>query len=307
MRKSSQEKLPHRVSNGLVVTLLKGLSYLPLQFLYGLSTIGYFLIRYIIRYRKAVVLSNLKNSFPEKTDKEIRLTTRKFYRHLCDLLVEGLKAYSISRKNLERRMVFKNLALLDRYYREGRSLIIVGMHYNNWEWCSLMPALIKHQLYAVYSAIRNNRAFDNYLLKSRKRYNPVMVPMEKTPRMVIEFSRLKKPRAIWLLADQSPHPSTKLWIRFLNQETPFFSGPEKIAFRTKQPLVFEYVKKTGRGKYEVYHTPLFETYEGVEAKDILVAYVRKMEQIIREKPENYLWSHRRWKHKRPENVPLITD
>ncbi len=307
MKESPQEKWPHRALNGLVVTLLKGLSYLPLPILYGLSTTGYYLICYIVRYRKAVVLSNLKNSFPEKTDKEIRWITRKFYRHLCDLLAEGLKAYSISRKNLEKRIVFKNLALMDRYYREGKSLIIVGMHYNNWEWCSLMPALINHQLMAVYSPIRKNRAFENYLLKSRRRYNPVMVPMEKTPRMVIEFSRLKTPRAIWLLADQSPHPNTKSWIRFLNQETPFFSGPEKIAFRTKQPLVFEYVKKTGRGKYEVYHFPLFETYEGMEAKDILVAYVRKMEQIIREEPAHYLWSHRRWKHKRPENVPLITD
>lgn len=307
MKNPSREKWSHRVLNELVVALLKGFSYLPLSVLYGLSTICYFLIRHIFRYRKKVVLSNLKNSFPEKNDKEIHLIARKFYRHLCDLLVEGLKAYSMRRRTLERRIVFKNLALLDRYYREGKSVIIVGMHYNNWEWCSLMPALINHPLIAVYSPTRNNRAFENYLLKIRKRYHPVMVPMEKTPRMVIEFSRLRSPRVIWLLADQSPHPNTKSWIRFMNQETPFFSGPEKIAFRTKQPLVFEYVKKTGRGKYEVYHTPLFETYDGVEAKDILVAYVRKMEQIIREEPENYLWSHRRWKHTRPGNMPLITD
>ncbi len=292
--------------NELVVALLKAFSYLPLAVLYGLSTIGYVLIRYLIKYRKKVVLSNLTNSFPEKTNKEIRMIAHKFYRHLCDLLVEGLKAYSMRRRTLEKHIVFKNLALFDRYYREGKSVIIVGMHYNNWEWCSLMPALLSHQLIAVYSPTRNNLTFNNFLLKSRKRYHPVMVPMEKTPRMVIEFSRLKIPRAIWLLADQSPQPNTKSWIRFLNQETAFFSGPEKIAFRTKQPLVFEYVKKTGRGKYEVYHSPLFESYDGMEAKDILVAYVRKMELIIREKPEYYLWSHRRWKHKRPKDIPLIS-
>ena len=250
-------------------------------------------------------MTNLRNSFPEKQEKELTQVMHNFYRHFCDIFVEGIKVYSISKKNLQKRIHFKNLDLLNRYYDEGKSAVIVGMHYNNWEWCSLMPGLIKHQLIAVYSPTRKNQAFENYMIKSRGRYNPVMVPMDKTPRMVIEFSRQESLQVIWLLADQSPSPNTKSWIRFLNQETAFFSGPEKIAYRTKQPLIFEHVKKVGRGKYEVFHYPLFEDYEGVEPKDILIAYARKMEEIIREDPQYYLWSHRRWKHKRPQNLDLL--
>ena len=287
------------------VAILIALSYLPLFILYFLSDIFYLIISKVVKYRKKVIVANLKNSFPEKTDREIKAITRKFYKHFCDIFVEGIKVYSISKKNLQKRIEFKDLKLLDSYYDMGKSVIIVGMHYNNWEWCSLLPGLMKHQLFAVYSPVRNNKAFEKYMLKGRSRYNPVMVPMDKTPRMVIEFSRQTTLQGIWLLADQSPHPNTKSWIRFLNQETAFFSGPEKIAFRTKQPIVFEYVKKISRGKYEVYHIPLFEEYGQVESKDILVAYARKMEKIIRGKPEFYLWSHRRWKHKRPENIPLV--
>ncbi|MBN1822448.1 MAG: lysophospholipid acyltransferase family protein [Prolixibacteraceae bacterium] len=291
----------------LVVVFLISLSYLPLFILYFLSDIFYIIISKIIRYRKKVIISNLKNSFPEKTDTEIKIITRKFYRHFCDIFMEGLKIYSISQKNLEKRIEFKDLKLLDGYFDQGKSVVIVGMHFNNWEWCSLLPGIMKHQLIAVYSPVRNNKAFEKYMLEGRGRYNPIMVPMDKTPRMVIEFSRQTTLQAIWLLSDQSPQPNTKSWIRFLNQETAFFSGPEKIAFRTKQPIVFEYVKKISRGKYEVYHIPLFENYEQVESKDILIAYARMMEKIIREKPEYYLWSHRRWKHKRPENVKLLDE
>ncbi|NQU86538.1 MAG: lysophospholipid acyltransferase family protein, partial [Mariniphaga sp.] len=301
----SQNGLLIRVSNWLVVAFLIALSYLPLFILYGLSYIFYLLISKVLRYRKKVILTNLKNSFPEKSDKEIKIIISKFYRHFCDIFIEGLKVYSISKKNLEKRIKFKSLDLLNSYYDQGKSVVIVGMHYNNWEWCSLLPGIMKHQLFAVYSPIRDNKVFERYMLKGRSRYNPVMVPMDKTPRMVIEFSRLKTPQAVWLLSDQSPQPNTKSWIRFLNQETAFFSGPEKIAYRTKQPIVFEYVKKIARGRYEVFHIPLFENYDQIEPKDILITYARKMEEIIRQKPEYYLWSHRRWKHKRPENVKLL--
>jgi KDO2-lipid IV(A) lauroyltransferase len=116
---------------------------------------------------------------------------------------------------------------------------------------------------------------------------------------------MEKPQIIGLMADQSPRPDTKFWIRFLNQETAFFPGPEKIAMRTKQPMIFEHVKKIKRGFYEVYHYPLFENYDGVKPEDILVKFALMMEKIISEEPEFYLWSHRRWKHKRPADVPLI--
>lgn len=299
------ETFLQQIIHRLTVFFLIALSYLPLFILYILSDIFYIIINYIVGYRRKVILTNLKNSFPEKSSKEIKIIAKKFYRHFCDVFMEGLKVYSISKKNLAKRVQFKDLDLLNSYYDKGKSVIIVGMHFNNWEWCSLLPGLLKHQLIAVFSPVRNNKAFEDYMIKGRSRYNAVMVPMDKTPRMVIEFTRQTTLQAIWLLSDQSPPPNTKSWLNFLNQETAFFSGAEKIAFRSKQPLVFEHVVKLARGKYEVYHYPLFEDYNGVKPEDIIIAYARKMEKIIREKPQFYLWSHRRWKHKRPKNIELL--
>jgi Kdo2-lipid IVA lauroyltransferase/acyltransferase len=304
MNNVNQEGYIRRFSNFLVVLFLKGVSYLPFFILYGISDFMYFFIKNVIRYRRKVITENLRNSFPEKSEKEIARIRRKFYSHFCDMLLEGLKAYSISKNSLEKRIVFKNLDLFDKYYNEGKSVINLGMHYNTWEWSSLMTDKVKFEYLVIYSPVKGNQAFENFLRKSRERYSARLIPRDFSTRAVIEFSKLEKPQLIGLVADQSPPPNTKSWIRFLNQETGFFSGPEKIAFRTKQPIVFEHAKKVGRGRYEVYHYPIFENYDGVEPKDILIKYARKMEEIISEKPEYYLWSHRRWKRKRPENVPL---
>lgn len=294
-----------RLFNKLGVLLLQAVSHLPFFILYFLSDIFYIFINKVFKYRKKVIVTNLKNSFPEKSEAEIKDITRKFYRHFCDIFVESLKGYSISKEKLLKRFEYKSLDLFERYYNEGRSVILVGMHFNNWEWCSVMPELVKHRIYGVYSPIRGNEAFNNYLRKSRSRFKGNLIPMDKSARLAVDFAKSEIPQAIWLLADQSPPPNTKSWIMFLNQETGFFSGPEKIAFRSRQPLVFEHVKKVGRGRYNVFHYPLIEDYEGIESGDILIAFTRKMEELIREDPQYYLWSHRRWKRKRPEDIPLI--
>lgn len=301
------ESFLRRTLNQMVVSILKGSSHLPFFVLYGLSDFLYIIVRFVFRYRKKVIVANLKHSFPEKSGGEIARIVREFYRHFCDVLVESIKIYSISKKELEKRIQFKNIALFDGYYDQGKSAIIVGMHFNNWEWCSLMQDKLKHHLIALYNPIRGNKSFEDFLLKYRCRYHSDLVPVHKSSRAIIDFTKSEAPQILWLLADQSPHSNAKFWIRFLNQETAFFSGPEKIASRSGQPIVFEHVKKIGRGRYEVYHYPVFETYYGVEPKDILIRYARKMEEIIRENPEYYLWSHRRWKHKRPENLPLLDE
>lgn len=283
---------------------LKVISFLPFCFLYRLSDLLYFLMKDIFRYREKVIISNLKNSFPQKSESEINEIKKKFYSHLCDMLVEGVKVFSIQKQNLEKRIVFKNLDIFDNYYNQGKSIITVGMHYNNWEWVSLICDKIKFEYLVIYFPARGNKAFENFLKSKRGRYGARMISIAYSVRAVIEFSKLLKPQIIGLMADQAP-PDAKYWIRFLNQETAFYQGPEKIAIKTLQPIVFEHVKKVGRGRYEVYHYPLFENYDGVESKDILIKYAHKMEEIINENPEYYLWSHRRWKHKRPENVLLM--
>jgi KDO2-lipid IV(A) lauroyltransferase len=296
-----------RKLNQFIVSILKGLSHLPFFIHYFFSDLLYLFIRYVIRYRRKVIKLNLKNSFPEKSEREIALIIRKYYRHLCDLMVESIKIYSINPAEHKRRMRFNNLEIFEKYYEEGRSVVLVGMHFNNWEWTSLLPSQTKMSAIVIYNPVRGNKAFEDFLLRFRSKYNSTLVPVHKSSRILIDFSKSTVPKMLGLLADQSPHSNSKSWIRFLNQETAFFSGPEKIAFHSGFPTVFQHVKKIRRGYYEVFHYMLYDSYEGVESKDILISYARKMEEIIRENPEYYLWSHRRWKHKRPANIPMLDE
>jgi KDO2-lipid IV(A) lauroyltransferase len=220
-------------------------------------------------------------------------------------MVESIKLYSMSAKEHLRRVKFFGVDKMIEYGRQGKSVIIIGMHYNNWEWTSILRSLAPMPGIVLYNPVRGNKAFENFMLKSRTRYNTTLIPVHKSSRALIDFVKAGNPKLLGLLADQSPGPNSKLWIRFLNQETSFFSGPEKIALLSGHPVVFQHMVKIGRGRYEVHHYPLFENYEGVESKDILIRYAKKMEEIIKEKPEYYLWSHRRWKRQRPKNVPLL--
>jgi KDO2-lipid IV(A) lauroyltransferase len=299
------ESFMKKALNFLFVSLAKVFSHAPFFLLYFFSDIFFLLVGYVFRYRKRVIVSNLKNSFPEKGDKEIAQITRRFYRHFCDLMVESIKLYSMSAKEHLRRVKFYGVDKMIEYGRQGKSVIIIGMHYNNWEWTSILRSLAPMPGIVLYNPVRGNKAFENFMLKSRTRYNTTLIPVHKSSRALIDFVKAGNPKLLGLLADQSPGPNSKLWIRFLNQETSFFSGPEKIALLSGHPVVFQHMVKIGRGRYEVHHYPLFENYEGVESKDILIRYAKKMEEIIKEKPEYYLWSHRRWKRQRPKNVPLL--
>ncbi len=295
-----------KIINWISVTILKLMSYLPFWIMYVLSDIAFVLLAYVFKYRDRVISTNLKNSFPEKTEKEIKEIATKFYRHFCDMTVETLKAYSMTEKQFKKRIRFCDLEDFDRCYEQGKSVIIMGMHYNNWEWSSAGQLATKLQILMIYNPIRGNQAFENFLLKMRGKWGAQSVPVHKSARLTINFHKSGIPSALWLASDQTPPENTKFWTLFLNQETPYFSGPEKIAARSNQPVFLHHTKKIKRGCYEVRFYKLFEKPGKVDDKEILLAYSRKMEEIIRETPEYYLWSHRRWKHKRPENIPLTT-
>ncbi len=295
-----------RLGNRVVTTSLKFISYLPFWLLYLCSDFFYFVLRYIIRYRKKVIYTNLENSFPEKSPGEISSIANKFYSHFCDVFFETIKAYSMSAKQFDKRFHFRGVEIFDKYYQQGTSVVLLGMHYNNWEWNSASQRKSNHKVLVIYNPIRGNKAFEDFMLKIRERWGCKSIPVYKSARTAIEFNRGSKPAILWLAADQTPPPTTKLWMTFLHQETPFFSGPEKIAHRTNQPVFFHHVRKIKRGVYEVFFYKLFENPAEVKEKEVLLAYAKKMEEIISQEPQYYLWSHRRWKHKRPEDIPLIS-
>ena len=178
------------------------------------------------------------------------------------------------------------------------------MHYNNWEWTGFLQSKLKHLVLPVYNPIRGNNAMEKFLIHNREKWGSQSIPVHKTARSLLEYNIKKQLTILWLVADQTPPANSKFWTYFLNRETPFFSGPEKIASSTNQPVFFQHTKKIGRGRYLFEIISLCEKPNEMDPKDIFLAYVRKCEEIIRQEPEYYLWSHRRWKHKRPEDIPL---
>ena len=295
-----------KILNHSLVGIMIGISYLPFWILYRLSDLMYLIVRYAVKYRYKVITQNLVNAFPEKSEKEIAGIRNRFYRHFCDMLFESLKMYSISEKQIEKHIQFKGYKKSYEFFEQGKSIIILASHYNNWEWCSSVQVKVNHLILMIYNPIRGNYAMEKFLLHSREKWGGKCIPVHQTARSIFSYNKKGQLTGAWLAADQTPPANSEFWTIFMNQETPFFSGPEKIAHATNQPIFFQHVKKTGRGKYVAEYTLLCENPQEMEQKDILLTYIRKTEEIIRKEPAYYLWSHRRWKHQRPEGIELTT-
>lgn len=302
--KRYHESFFKKLLNQLLIIFLKGISFLPFWVIYGISDFLYVLIRFVVGYRKKVITENLRCSFPEKTDDEIKQIRNKFYRHFCDLWLETIKMHTIGRKSMAKHFQVEGIEKLNNYFEEGRSVVFLTVHYNNWEWQIAMQPFVKHLGLVVYNPIRGNQAMENFLTHSRERWGAKCIPVHISGREIMKYNLQGQPTLAVLAADQTPPPSSKFWTMFLNREAPFFSGPERIAIRGNQPVLFVHAKKVKRGFYKAEIVELVAEPKNAEPKDILLGYVRKTEEVIREQPEFYLWSHRRWKHKRPEGVEL---
>ncbi len=302
--KGYYENFLKKTLNKTLSGILVAISHLPFWIIFGISDFLYVIVRFIVRYRKKVIIENLTYAFPDKNSKEINKIAAKFYRHFCDLSLETIKLYSLDKKQVGKRIHYKGLERINAHFEKGESVIVLAMHHNNWEWCSTVQLYLRATVLMIYNPMRGNQAFEKFLLKARGQWGGVCTPVHRSARTTLEFNKHGEPTILWLAADQSPGATSHFWTVFLNREAPFFSGPEKIAKKTGQPVYFHRTKKTGRGRYEVEFTPLCINPKEGEEKDILLSYVHKIEKVIREEPEFYLWSHRRWKHKRPEGIPL---
>ena len=300
------ESFLKKVGNEIIVFILKIISILPFWIVFGISDFLYVIIKYLVRYRKQVITENLQHAFPEKADDEITKIRNKFYRHFCDLWLETVKMHSMSYENMQKHMVLIGAEKLNKYYDQGRSVVILTFHYNNWEWCTAMQPEVKQQGLIVYNPIRGNHAMEKFLTHSREKWGAKCVPLHRSGREIVKYNLQGKATLAVLAADQTPQANAQFWTTFLNREAPFFSGPEKIAIRGNQPVVFAHTRKLKRGTYSVELIELVAEPKDVDPNEILLRYVRKIEEIIREEPAYYLWSHRRWKHTRPEGIDLTT-
>lgn len=270
-------------------------SVLPLRFLYFLSDLIYPLAYYIIRYRRRIVAKNIKNSFPEKSSCELKVLEKKFYRHFIDLFFETVKIRNISEKELKKRIQYKNLELLEEYFSKGKSVITILGHYGNWEWHVGFPLHSPHAPLASFLPL-NNRYFNTWMIKLRRKFGAKLVPSTEVIKTVFELQKKRELFNCAFVADQSPQKGhTQFWTEFLNQETPVFIGPEKIARKFNFPVVYMRMSKLRRGYYEVDVVELCEHSSECAEFEITERHVRELENQIKQKPEFWLWTHRRWK------------
>lgn len=280
--------------------LLLGLSKLPFPVLYLLADFFYIILYHLVGYRKKVVAANLANAFPEKTEDERAELARLFYRNLCDVIVETLKLASISPEELRRRIRFTNLSLLQDNINAGASVIVLGSHLANWEWALSGGAVsFGFQVDGVYKPLTND-FFEWFMLRSRSRLGAHLFKMKDTLRDLI--SRKHIPRAISMLSDQTPpRGEIQYWTTFLHQDTPFFVGGDKLAASFKYPVLFLGAKRVKRGFYEFGFELIHDGKTELPKNDYIITetYARFLERWINDNPADYLWSHKRWKHKRP--------
>lgn len=271
------------------------LSLLPLRVLYLLSGgIGFLLYR-VTGYRKKVVRENLAQAFPEKTEGERAALAKSFYRNLSDMTVEILKLMTISPRSLERRFS-GDLSLLHELQASGRTIQIHLGHYFNWEWANLYIRLQMAGPFLVVYKPLSNTAFDRLLRHIRSRFGSVMIPSDDVAAAMRPWQGA--PYTTALVADQNPGRVRRaLWLPFMHRMTPFFRGPEISGRRAGAALVFGRISKVGRGRYHITVSLLADHPRTMREGAVTEAFAGLLEKAIREQPENWVWSHRRWKYR----------
>jgi KDO2-lipid IV(A) lauroyltransferase len=289
-----------------MVFILRSLGRLPLTSLYGVARFIYFVTFRVLRWRRDLAARNIARSFPEKSEAEHAAILEQSYRNMSEVFVELLWGWRASAEQLKDRMAIDNPELVARFVAEKRSVIQLTAHVCNWEW--LLPGGGAHfgiPIDAVYKPIRV-ASLDTYMRDARSRFGGQPIPIKSFAFELLR--RAGQPRAYGLVADQTPLKSMdKHWTRFLNQDTAFFVGAEKIARFLEAPVVYVAMRRVSRGRYAVHlhvlaEPPYDDGGHGAGDADtwITEAYARKLEAEIRASPADWLWVHNKWKYPRPE-------
>ena len=293
-----------RIQYILIYGRIKIHALLPMRLLYVLSDFLYLIIYWVIRYRVPVVRKNLKSSFPDKSEEELKQLEKAFYHHFADYIVETLKLAHISLQELQERAYVQNPELIDKLMDNGHPccLFLMG-HYGNWEWYSGSTSRFKDaRLYQIYRPL-NNKAVDKIFIHLRTKFGSSGIPKNDTGREVVRLVRNKIRSGVVFLADQTPSPSNlHYWTNFLNQDTSVLTGAERLARKLNTPVVFLDVQMVKRGYYTLEIQLIAENPKETPENWITEEYARRLEKSILRKPEGWLWTHKRWKYKRSDAV-----
>lgn len=280
------------------------LSLLPLRFLYFISDLLYYPLYYVIKYRRKVVQDNLIASFPEKNRDEIIRIEKQFYAFFCDYIVETIKQLSMSKKQMTRRMTFGGIdAITEAMEKEKKNFCFVYLgHYCNWEWIASLPYWVPDDVLCgqIYHPLKN-QAFDELFLRLRNQFGGECIAMKETLRRIIELKRAKQKTIIGFISDQSPKwNSIHHWCNFFHRETPVFIGTEKIGKQVDALIYYADVKRIRRGYYHCEFKPMSHQAKSIPDYDLTDRFTFLLEEMIRQAPAFWLWTHKRWKRTKEE-------
>ncbi len=281
----------------LIYPILWFISILPFRLLYALSDFLYILMYYVFRYRKQTVIDNLRLVFPEKSDHEIKIITKKFFHHFCDMMLESIKSMNISLESMKARYTFKNLDIIKEFEKQNKSIVLMCAHYGSWEWIFILQTYTTHRGYGIYKRLQN-KYFDRLIKSIRARYNSYLITTKET------FSVLEDAKKNGILSmngfasDQSPKKEkAHHWNEFMGIKVPVHTGAEMMAKKLDMPVVFFAVERKKRGYYEATFQTLAEKPTDFKDYEITDKFLKLVEAQIHEAPEYYLWTHKRWKHR----------
>ncbi|MBR6282703.1 MAG: lysophospholipid acyltransferase family protein [Muribaculaceae bacterium] len=279
------------------------LSLLPLWVHYALSDVLYVLVAHMLRYRRRVIRRNLAAAFPELGESERRKIERGFYHHFCDVLAESVKLATIGRDNIQKRMVFKGAEQVNEVMRQGQSVALLLGHYGNWEWVTSVRRVLDDPNGAyghIYHPLENE-VVDRLFLAVRNRMGSQSIAMHDTLRFIHLAEAEGRQSVIGYISDQVPlWQNIHHWLTFFNQETPVFTGVERIARKHRQAVFYVDVRRVSRGHYEAELQLITRDPASMPPHAITDEYFRRLEATIRRAPQYWLWSHNRWKRTREE-------
>lgn len=282
----------------LIYPFLWLISILPFKLLYAFSDCIYILLYHIIGYRKKVVRENINLVFPDKSETEKKKIIKKFYHHLCDMMVESIKSMTISEAEMKKRYQFKNLDIIHNLEKKNRSIILMCAHYGSWEWIFILQRYVNHKGYAVYKRIRNKH-FDKLIKRIRAKYNSYLITTKETIPILTKAKKNGELTINGFVSDQSPKKNKAFhWNEFMGVNVPIHTGAEMLAKRLDMSVIFFKVKRVKRGYYETTFEMLAENAKEFKDYEITDAFMKRVEDQIYEAPEYYLWTHKRWKHRK---------